>query len=179
MPLSICLFCASSDAVDGAFFDEARQLGGLIARGGHTLVYGGGCIGLMGAVALAVHEQGGRVVGVIPQSMEGKPYVYRDADELIVTKDLRQRKQVMDDRADAFVALPGGFGTLDEIAEVVAHRQLRAHEKPVVIVNCRGFYGPLLALFDHLIETRFAKPHHRLSFDVVADAAGALALLEK
>ncbi len=178
MPLSICVYCASSDAIDGAFFDAARQLGGLIGRGGHTLIYGGGCIGLMGALALAVHEHGGRVVGVIPKSMVDKEYAYRDADELIVTDDIRQRKAIMDRRADAFVALPGGFGTLEELVEVLAHRQLRTHDRPVVIVNSNGFYDPLLSLFEHFIEQRFAKPRHRESYHVAADPAGALSFLE-
>lgn len=178
MPLSICVYCASSDAVDGSFFDAARHLGGLIGRSGHTLVYGGGRIGLMGALALAVHEHGGRVVGVIPKSMVDKEYAYRDADELVVTDDIRQRKAIMDRRADAFVALPGGFGTLEEVAEVVAHRQLQMHNRPVVIVNSSGFYDPLLSLFDHFIEHRFAKARHRESYHVALDPAAALEFLE-
>ena len=178
MPLSICVYCASSNAVDSAYFDAARQLGVLIGRGGHTLVYGGGCIGLMGALALATHEHGGRVVGVIPRSMVDKECVHREADELIVTDDIRQRKAIMDQRAEAFVALPGGFGTLEELAEVLAHRQLATHDRPVVIVNSGGFYDPLLVLFEHFIEHGFAKPRHRESFHVAANPAAALAFLE-
>ena len=177
--LSICVFCSSSDVVDQVFFDAARRLGRLIAQGGHTLVYGGGAIGLMGALARAVHRHTGRVIGVIPDSLVERDVAYHDADELIVTKDIRQRKAAMDARADAFVALPGGFGTLEELIEALTHRQLDYHTKPTVIVNIDGFYDPLLTLFDHLICRRFAKTHHRDSYQVVAGPDEAIATLER
>jgi len=179
VPLSICVFCASSDAVEEVFFDAASHLGSLIADGGHTLVYGGGAIGLMGALARAVHRHAGRVVGIIPNALVEHEVAYHDADELVVTQDIRQRKAAMDLRADAFVALPGGFGTLEELIEALTHRQLNYHAKPTVIVNVDGFYDPLLALFDHLISRRFAKAHDRASYEVVADPAEAIAILER
>ena len=174
---SIGVFCASSDAVDGVFFDAASQLGRLLGQHGWTLVYGGGCIGLMGALARAVHQHGGQVVGVVPDSMNNEAIVYESANELIVTETMRQRKTVMDDRSDAFVALPGGFGTLEELLEVLAHRQLRYHSKPIVIVNTAGFYDPLIALFDHLIDKQFANSRHRSSYEVVDSPAEAMACL--
>ncbi len=177
MPLNICVYCASSDAVDAIYFDAAGKLGELIARGGHTLIFGGGTIGLMGAMARSVHKHGGRVVGVIPDTMVDRELAYREADELIVTDSMRQRKAEMDQRADAFVALPGGFGTLEELIEVLTHRQLKYHSKPTVIVNVSGFYDPLLVLFEHFIEHRFAKPKHRGSYLVVPGPAEAMAAL--
>jgi uncharacterized protein (TIGR00730 family) len=164
---SICVYCASSEKVDDIFFESARRMGTLLAEGGCTLVYGGGSIGLMGAMARAVHAGHGRVVGVIPDSMVEKELAYHEADELIVTGTMLERKAAMAERADAFVALPGGFGTLEELFEVLTHRQLRYHDKPIVIVNVAGYYDPLLALFEHMIENHFAKPRHRQSYCVV------------
>lgn len=176
---TIGVFCSSSDAVDRLYMDVATQLGMLLAQREWTLVYGGGCIGLMGALARSVHAHGGKVVGVIPESMTHKPVVYEKANELIVTKTMRQRKAIMDDRSDAFVVLPGGFGTLEELFEVIAHRQLRYHDKSVVIVNSAGFYDPLITLFDHIIEHQFAKARHRKSYEVVADPASAVSCLSE
>ena len=178
MGRAICVYCSSSDLVDGAYFEAAEGLGRLIAEGGHTLVYGGGSIGLMGALARAVHQHRGRVIGVIPDSMVERELAYRDADELIVTDNMRQRKAVMDERAAAFIALPGGFGTLEELIEALTHRQLKYHDKPVVIVNLNGFYDPLLRFFEHFIEQHFAKPKHRDSYRVVRDPVAAMVYLE-
>ena len=154
---TICVYCSSSDTVDDVFFDAARKLGTLIGQRGDTLVFGGGRIGLMGEVARAVHAAGGRVIGVIPESMRDDEVDYTDADELIWTDHMRTRKQAMDDRADAFVALPGGLGTLEELAEILVLKQLRYHRKPVAILNADGFYDPLLDLFDHMIQASFAR----------------------
>ena len=178
MALSICVFCASSNAVASQFHDAAAQLGALIGQGKHTLVYGGGCIGLMGVLARAVHRYGGHVIGVIPDTMVDKELAYRDADELIVTDNMRQRKALMDERCDAFVALPGGFGTLEELLEVLTHRQLRYHDKPIVIVNTGGFYDLLLTLFEHVMALRFAKQRCRETYRVVGDPDAAMALLD-
>ena len=167
---TICVYCASSDAVDAVFFDAARKLGTLIGQRGDTLVYGGGRIGLMGEVARSVHAAGGRVVGVIPESMRDDEVDYTDADELIWTDHMRTRKQAMDDRADAFVALPGGLGTLEELAEILVLKQLKYHNKAVVIVNADGFYDPLLNLFDHMIDASFAKDKVRKHWHVCESA---------
>ena len=126
----------------------AEEMGALMAKRQVTLIYGGGNIGLMGAVARSVHAHGGKVVGVIPQFMRKNEIAYEAADELIVTKDMRERKAIMESRADAFVALPGGFGTLEEILEILTLKQLSIHRKPVVLLNTEGFYQHLLQLFE-------------------------------
>lgn len=177
MGQSVCVYCASSDHVDPLYFDHARQLGQGLAETGIALVYGGGRVGLMGEVARAVHAHGGKVIGVIPETMTDVEIAYHDADELIVTKTMRQRKQIMEDRADAFITLPGGFGTLEEISEMIVGRILDFHDKPLVLLNSHGFYDPLLELFDHFIEHRFAKPKHLRHVAVVATPADALEAL--
>ena len=126
---SVCVFSASSEAVDLAYFDAATQLGRGIAEAGWSMIFGGGMTGLMGATARAVHAQGGRVIGVIPDGLNRPGVAYEAADELIVTETLRERKAIMDARSDAFIALPGGFGTLEEIIETMALRQLRYHDR--------------------------------------------------
>lgn len=151
----LCVYCASSNNVDEVYFDAARGLGLLMARNGVPLVYGGGNIGLMGALARAVHEGGGKVIGVIPSALRARELAYIEADELIVTSDLRERKAVMEARSDAFVALPGGIGTLEEVLEVITLKQLAYHRKPIVFLNTQRFYDPLFAFFDHLKEKCF------------------------
>ncbi|MEO1235823.1 MAG: TIGR00730 family Rossman fold protein [Planctomycetota bacterium] len=161
MPLSVAVYCSSSAASESAFGDLGDAVGHALARRGHTLVYGGGAVGLMGRVARAVHAEGGHVIGVIPEAMKTVEVAYHAADELIVTQTMRERKHIMDERADAFLILPGGFGTLEELAEVVTHRYLKFHDKPIVILNADGFYDHLLGLFEHFIETGMAKEVYR------------------
>lgn len=175
--MNVCVYCASSSQAPERFFSEARALGAGIAERGWQLVYGGGSIGLMGALAEAVHAAGGRVVGVIPQGLLDREVGYRKSDELIVTTTLRERKQMMDDRASAFIALAGGFGTLEELLEIMTLRQLGYHSKPIIIVNTDGFYDPMLAQFDRLFELRFTAERHRQLYAVVGDAAAALDLI--
>lgn len=157
---SICVYCSSSDHIDPAFRPPAKRLGELIANHGDQLVYGGGSVGLMGDCARAVHAHGGRVVGVIPESLTTAEIAYHHADELIITKTMRERKQIMDERADAFVVLPGGFGTLEELAEILVLKILGYTDRPLVVVNPDGFYDPLIELFNHFVEHQFAKPKH-------------------
>ena len=178
MQKAICVYCASSNAVAPGFFKVASELGVLIARHDYALVYGGTNVGLMGAVAKGVHQEGGKVIGVLPKPIRELGIAYQLADELIVTGDLRERKAAMEAKSDAFVALPGGFGTLEELLEVITLKQLRLHTKPIILVNTEGFYDPLIALFEHIYEHRFAKPHHRKLYEVVADAAGVFAALK-
>jgi hypothetical protein len=166
MPSSICVFSSSSDAVAPHFFRAAEEVGALLAREGMTLIYGGGKVGLMGALAGAVHRHGGKVIGVIPQYLRREEIAYEAADELIVTMDMRERKAVMEARADAFLSLPGGFGTLDEILEILTLKQLRQHAKPVVFLNTENFFGPLLDLFEHLYTHQFAKTESRQIYHV-------------
>ena len=176
-PKAMCVFCSSSDAVDPVFFETATQLGALIARHGCSLVYGGWRIGLMGAVARAAHQHGGQVIGVIPAALHAKGLAYLAADELIVTRDLRERKAVMESRADAFVGLPGGFGTLEELLEIVTLKQLKFHAKPIVLVNTRDFYDPLQRMFERIYQERFAKPDGRQLYHVTPDTGGVFSYL--
>jgi cytokinin riboside 5'-monophosphate phosphoribohydrolase len=157
----ICVYSSSSCTVDDMYFEAAARLGQGIAMNGDTLLYGGGLIGLMGASAKAAHQYGGKVIGVIPEALNLKGVVYESCDKLIVTKDIRERKATMDSTSDAFVALPGGFGTLEEILEIISLKLLRYHNKPIVILNVNGFYDKLLEQFENIIAGRFAKEECR------------------
>ena len=153
----ICVFSSSSDEVDPVFFEAASRLGELIAQKGYGLVYGGGNAGLMGALARSAHQHGAGVVGIIPKLLHSKVQPLKCPHELIVTPDMRERKTVMELRSDAFVALPGGYGTLEELMEIITLKQLKYHSKPIVVMNIRGFYDPLLEFFEKLTEGKFAK----------------------
>jgi cytokinin riboside 5'-monophosphate phosphoribohydrolase len=154
----ICVFCSSSNVIDADYLNEARFLGEEMARRGHKLVYGGGDIGSMGMIAHAVQDNGGQVVGVIPHALNEMEGVgYSAADELIVTETMRQRKAVMEENADAFIALPGGLGTLEELLEIITMKQLHYHAKPIVILNTNCYFDPLIALLEHAVNARFMK----------------------
>lgn len=176
--MHVCVYCASSDDVPALYIEAAYTFGEGLARRGWPLVYGGGSIGLMGTVARAVHSSGGRVIGVIPQTLLEREVGYREADELIVTGTLRERKQIMDDRADAFAALPGGFGTLEELLEIMTLRMLGYHTKPIVIVNVGGYFDPLLAQFERIFTQNFAHERYRRLYAIKADPDSALEYLE-
>lgn len=175
---NICVFSSSSDSIDRAYVRVAEELAELLAHKKHILVYGGGNIGLMGAMAKAAHRKGGKVVGVIPEMLHGKGYSYAAADELIVTQDMRERKTVMEQRSDAFIGLPGGFGTLEEMAEILTLKQLKYHAKPVAFLNTNGFYDKLFDFFEHMFGHGFVKSKHRELYHVVPDAPAALTFLE-
>jgi len=178
MVKTICVFCSSSNAVDAVYFGAARELGEAMARRGWGLVYGGSDVGLMGAVARAVHLHHGTVVGVIPQTIHAQGIAYETADELLVTKDLRERKAEMERRADAFIAMPGGFGTLEEIIEVLTLKQLQLHLKPIIFLNINGFYDPLVTLFEHFYQQQFARPGSRDLYCVAPDVNRAIEYIE-
>jgi uncharacterized protein (TIGR00730 family) len=179
MPKHLCVYCSSSDRVDRRYFPVAERLGALLAARGYPLVYGGGSVGLMGALARSVHAHGGHVVGVIPEALKAREGVAYDvADELVVTETMQQRKALMFTRADAFVVLPGGFGTLEELLEVLTLKQLHYHDKALVLVNTGGFYDPLLALFEHFFRERFAHEQHRTLYHVAPDPDDALAYVD-
>ena len=154
----LCVYCSSSDRLAQKYFAAADQLGREIAMQGWGLVYGGGRTGLMGAVARATKQAGGPVVGIIPEFMKLKELAYPEADELITVDTMRERKLLMETRADAFVALPGGFGTLEEIMEILTLRQLDVVRKPCVLLNQDGFYNDLLAFFQRMLRDDFCKP---------------------
>lgn len=175
---NICVFASSSDAVDGLFVEAAKELGAAIARQGCTLIYGGAHVGLMKFLALAVQENGGKVVGVLPKQIHEKGIGHQGADELIITKDLRERKTIMESRADCFVALPGGFGTLEEMFEFLTLKQLKFHNKPLIFINTKGFYDPLLQLFETLYAEKFAKEEYRELYYIASNVGEVLPYLQ-
>src|SRR5580692_12942911 len=147
---AICVYCGSSPGTDPAFVGAAQSFGKILAENGVRLVYGGGSIGLMGAVAEAVLEHGGDALGIIPEFLTRKERPRQLAQETIITRDMHERKQKMFEHADAFVALPGGIGTLEELVEQMTWQQLGRHSKPVLLANIDGFWAPLRALFDDM-----------------------------
>ena len=153
---SLCVFCGAQTGRNPAHAEAARSLGAGLARRGITLIYGAGGIGLMGVVADAVLAGGGKAVGVIPESLESLEVAHPRLTETVVTADMFRRKQIMMDRADGFVVLPGGFGSLDEFFEVLTWKQLGLHDKPVVVLDSDGYWGPLLALLGHVSAEGFA-----------------------
>lgn len=175
---NVCVFAASSNALDIVYVEAAKRLGEVLAQRGYMLVYGGGNNGLMGVLAQAAHAQGGKIVGVIPDKLRGFELAYEGCDELIVTSNLRERKAVMERRADAFIALPGGFGTLEEILEMLTLKQLWYHQKPVIFLNIRGIYDELMQFFENLIAERFITPEHRRLYHLSPNPEEAMAFLE-
>jgi len=178
MPKLICVYCSSSDRLDSKYYAAAEALGRAMAARGWGLVYGGGKVGLMGVLARAVKAGGGRVVGVIPQFMCDKELAYDEADELITVITMRERKMLMESRADAFVALPGGWGTLEEIMEILTLRQLDVIRKPCVFLNQDGFYDELFRFFGKMVEERFNKPTNLSLFEVARTVDETVAFLE-
>jgi cytokinin riboside 5'-monophosphate phosphoribohydrolase len=160
------------------YFESARELGKQIALRGDTMLFGGGLLGLMGATAQSVHDNNGKVIGVIPKALNIPGVVYESCDQLIVTEGLRERKAAMDSKSDAFIALPGGYGTLEEVLEIITLKQLGYHNKPVILLNTNGFYQHLLALFDQFFEERFAKSDCKQLYQVVNNASEALASID-
>jgi uncharacterized protein (TIGR00730 family) len=154
---SICVYCASGPGNNPAFVEAARSFGRILAESGIRLVYGGGSEGLMGALADAVLDHGGVVTGVIPDFLVNREHMLARVQERIVTRDMHERKQVMFERADAFVALPGGVGTLEELVEQLTWAQLGRHKKPILILNVERFWDPLCALLDHMERLEFIR----------------------
>jgi len=176
---AITVYCSSSDYLDPQFFEAADELGTSIARLGLTLVYGGGCVGLMGQVSRSARQAGGTVVGVIPGHLYAREVGDEKCDELIVTETMRQRKQILDERADAFIMLPGGVGTYEEFFEILVGRQLGEHAKPIGVVNAHGYYNPLVSMIEHGIEHRFIRQDIYEHFVVHPDVDSVLrAVLE-
>jgi uncharacterized protein (TIGR00730 family) len=159
--LVVCVFCAASEAIDDRYVALAADLGTALAARGHGLVSGGGSVSLMGAVSRAARAGGARTVGVIPRALNDREVADLAADELLVTGTMRERKAEMDARADAFIALPGGLGTLEELLEVWTARSLALHTKPVVILDIDGLYAPLRAQLELLVERGFVRPAAR------------------
>jgi uncharacterized protein (TIGR00730 family) len=154
---SVCVFCGSSNEADPAFLRAAASLGGALAEAGLKLVYGGGGVGLMGACARAAQEAGGRVLGIIPDFLVGREHALESIEHVVVG-NMHERKMLMFERSDAFVVLPGGVGTLEEVVELLSWRRLGLHAKPVVFYNPGGFWKPLFDLFQHTVDARLTPP---------------------
>lgn len=154
---TVCVYCGSGPGTKPSYVEAAVQFGRVLAENDVGLVYGGGSVGLMGAVAGSVLERGGRVTGVIPDFLVQREHAMKRVQDLIVTRDMHERKQIMFERSDAFVALPGGIGTLEELVEQMTWAQLGRHAKPILLANIEGFWDPLLALLDHMRELAFIR----------------------
>lgn len=171
--MNICVFCSSSNAVDDVYFSEADQLAKLIINGRHNLIYGGANVGLMDALAVKVLMGNRDVIGIIPQKIFDKELAAKHVSELIVTDTMDKRKSLMRDKSDAFIALPGGFGTLEEILEVLTLKQLDYHRKPVIFINTNGFFDDLFNQFEKSYDEMFARENYRKMYYVANSAAEA------
>ena len=154
---AICVYCGSGPGSNPKFVEFARSFGRILAENNIRLVYGGGSIGLMGAIADSVIDHGGQVTGIIPDFLTAREFMFQRAQEMVVTRDMHERKRLMFERADAFVALPGGIGTLEELVEQLTWAQLGRHKKPILIANIEKFWDPLCALLDHMRDLQFIR----------------------
>ena len=175
---NVCVYASSSSLVDDVYVEAAAELGRALAQRGWGLVFGAGADGLMGAAARGAAEAGGVTIGVVPEKMDVDGVVYNSCTELYVTRTLRERKALMEDKADAFIALPGGFGTFEELLEIIALRQLGYHKKPVAILNVNGYYDGLIAQFDRAVEQRFSAPGALSVFGVFGTVEETLDYIE-
>jgi uncharacterized protein (TIGR00730 family) len=175
----ICVYCGSSPGTDPAFIQAARDLGKILAENGVGLVYGGGHVGIMGEISQAVRKHGGEVHGIIPEFLVAREHARKTEHGLIVTRDMHERKRKMFDLADAFVALPGGVGTLEEIVEQMTWAQLGRHKKPILLANIKGFWEPLCALLDHMKALEFIRGDLNFDLLVVDKVDGILPALQK
>ena len=175
----LCVFCGSNKGTRQIYADTARALGTEMARRGIGLVYGGGNVGLMGVIADAILDGDGEAIGIMPAHLVAKEIEHKRLTDLRVVNSMHERKAMMADLADGFIAMPGGFGTYDEFCEVVTWAQLGLHQKPCAILNLDGFYDPLLAMFDHATAEGFIRPTHRAMLIVADDPATLLDQMEQ
>jgi uncharacterized protein (TIGR00730 family) len=175
---SLCVYCGSSPSPDPAYEAEIRAFGNELAARGVRLIYGGSSRGLMGALADEVLKGGGKVVGVIPKALEGREAAHRGLTELKVVGSFHEREQMLFDLADGFVAFPGGFGTMEEIIEMITWKQVGIHGKPIVLANIGGYFDPLVRQFDMAIEKKFARKEDRILFAVAENTKAILTFLE-
>ena len=182
----VCVYCGSSQGHDPRFVAAARRFGEILAANRIGLVYGCGSIGLMGTIARAVHDHGGEVIGIIPEFLKVQERLFTDAAEIVITADMHERKRLMFERADAFVAMPGGVGTLEEVVEQLTWAQLGRHRKPILLANVGGFWDPLITVFEHLHASAFLPGGRRLAYitvdaveNILPAAAAALAPVDE
>ena len=181
MPLvkSLCVYCGSARGASPRYVAAARELGEAMAERGIRLIYGGARIGMMGELADAVMKNGGEVIGVIPEHLQTTEVGHSGITELKVVESMHVRKKLMFDLSDGFAVLPGGYGTLDELFEIITWRMLKLHDKPVVVLNIDGYWDPFQELIDHLIDQGFARPDSRQYFSVVNSVGRMFDLLEQ
>lgn len=175
----ICVFCGSSHGADPIFTETARHFGTALGGHGFDLVFGGGGVGLMGEVAQSVHEAGGKVLGIIPSFLRHLEPPLKTVSEIVITESMNERKARMFAASDAFAILPGGLGTLDEFAEAFTGAQLQLHAKPIVLVNVKDYFRPLVALIDHFVANGFAAAQVTELFQLAPSVEDAIAALEK
>jgi len=175
----ICVYCSSSAHVDPLYFEAADGLGQLIASGGYQLVFGGGNLGLMGALSRSAKDGGGYITSVNLGLFVKEGINFEAADELVVAQTMNERKRIMAERSDAFIALPGGFGTLEELAEVLTLKQLHFHRKPIVIINTKNYYNHLLKWLEHSYGEKFVKEKYRSIYYVADNPAAAMKYIEE
>ncbi len=173
---SVCVYCGSSNAADPDFIKAAAGFGKILADEGVRLVYGGGGVGLMGSVARSAHDHGGKVLGIMPQFLRSREILF-DTVETVVVTSMHERKMMMFEQSDAFVVLPGGIGTLEEVVELLSWRRLDLHRKPIVFLDQKGFWRPFFELVDHTIESRLTPEAFRAAFRSVAQVEDLLPTL--
>lgn len=173
----VCVYCASSRSADPEYRQAAERLGRSLAKNGSTLVYGGGSVGSMGAIADGALAEGGRVIGILPRFMYDLEWGHTGLTELLLVDDMHTRKRLMISEVDAIVALPGGSGTYEELLEAITWKRLGLHTHPIVLLNCRGAFDPFVALMDRVIEENFMHARHRAMWDVVARPEDVLAAI--
>lgn len=176
---SVCVFCGASNAAPKEHLEAGTKVGNMIAENGYRLVYGGGDCGVMGTTANGVLAAGGKVIGVFPRVLEGLEEEHKGLHETIIVDDMHTRKMTMFNNSDAFIVLPGGFGTMDETFEVITWKQLHTHEKPVIICNYKHYYDHWEAMTDHFISMGFAAPRTRQLYDIVDTIEDVFTVLKK
>jgi uncharacterized protein (TIGR00730 family) len=175
--MNICVFCSSSNGVSDVYFEAATKLGQLIVEGNHSLIYGGANVGLMERIAHAVKVSNGKILGVIPQKIFDRDLFSDHPQELLVTATMDERKAIMRERSNAFIALPGGFGTLEEIIEVITLKQLDYHRKPIVFLNINNFFNDLFLQFEKSFSDHFAKENYRKLYYIAQSPEDAIAYI--
>lgn len=166
--MKICIYGASSNAIDQSFIDAGESLGKAIAKSGHSVVFGGGAAGLMGAVARGAYSEKGEIIGISPSFFNVDGILFDDCTQMIYTETMRERKQLLDEKSDAFVITPGGIGTFDEFFEIYTLRQLAKHKKPIAIYNTDGYYNPLIDMLNNAIDKKFM-PKENIDFLFISD----------
>lgn len=169
--MKVCVFCAASETISVVYKQAAVALGAVLVRHGYTLVYGGGRVGLMGVLGETVSKGGGTTIGVIPERLFSRERAFKEASELVITPDMRTRKAALEARSDVMVALPGGFGTLEELIETITGKYLGYHQKPIFILNINGFFDSLLTVFNQYVAEGFAPATHLKVFEVVSSVS--------